>query len=606
MSTLSSFPGCRPDRDDSDDRLRISDKRRETLVLVNVGSFCDGTLFACIVEELAREYDIVILTDANAIGGAFGERVLRERTRDVVVLDMPTDIIDDPAFPLADTSDPAGLFWIARHPLPMLRLLLWQTTLRNELTRQCRRHDAACIVSHYALVMLLVPTAPYPNARGETVPLAFTYFGPGFPNSRCPWLFDGNLRSRAFRLYAPESDAVVQSSWRGYWGRLDAAAHATGASPYFPADSARGGAFSKLFGRRAQTEPASSEVVRKMNDVHHLLCWNKHVTPELPSKLRNLRYVGAVVGARTPKHPKRQDAVRDAKARDSEVIVARAARETARWRARRVTSGENRGAGVAFLAFGSFGKHLSAENTRDIVRALVDAGYFCWLHGKCRIAEEDEESTRRGPNYTSPNFSALLRDAYYKLPDTYVAYDVVVPKTNIVVFTGSACLQTTCHALEKPMLFVPVLTEQFLWAKNYEHFTGVPYVDVFDEGAVYTQTLRALSGLRPHDSLFGDKKMGGAAARYFKQVSMSIRGDTSPTRPRSRLVVVVSDIIASAASSHKTQDRFLESPPSSSRISIHLGSSSARGVVIVAAAFTVAFLLTAIFAAIVFAPVWQS
>jgi hypothetical protein len=46
-----------------------------------------------------------------------------------------------------------------------------------------------------------------------------------------------------------------------------------------------------------------------------------------------------------------------------------------------------------------------------------------------------------------------------------------------VIFTGSMCLQLECIKTGTPMLFVPYLTEQYFWAKNYKATHNREYLD---------------------------------------------------------------------------------------------------------------------------------
>ena len=63
----------------------------------------------------------------------------------------------------------------------------------------------------------------------------------------------------------------------------------------------------------------------------------------------------------------------------------------------------------------------------------------------------------------------------------FVPYNTLLARfrarVELVVFTGSLCLQNTCVANRRPMMYAPLLVEQFFWAKNYRHFTGLPFVD---------------------------------------------------------------------------------------------------------------------------------
>lgn len=56
-------------------------------------------------------------------------------------------------------------------------------------------------------------------------------------------------------------------------------------------------------------------------------------------------------------------------------------------------------------------------------------------------------------------------------------YASVLSGARLLVTTGSYCIQHLALLHGVPMLFVPVLTEQYFWAKNYQHHTGTKYLD---------------------------------------------------------------------------------------------------------------------------------
>jgi hypothetical protein len=60
-------------------------------------------------------------------------------------------------------------------------------------------------------------------------------------------------------------------------------------------------------------------------------------------------------------------------------------------------------------------------------------------------------------------------------------------RVKLVVFTGSLCLQNTCLANRCPMMYAPLLVEQFFWAKNYQHFTGLPFADYRDPESFFDE-----------------------------------------------------------------------------------------------------------------------
>lgn len=61
--------------------------------------------------------------------------------------------------------------------------------------------------------------------------------------------------------------------------------------------------------------------------------------------------------------------------------------------------------------------------------------------------------------------------------DGYLSYLRIVPRCDVVMFTGSICLQNIAWKYATPMIFIPHLNEQYFWAKNYERLTNIPYID---------------------------------------------------------------------------------------------------------------------------------
>jgi UDP:flavonoid glycosyltransferase YjiC (YdhE family) len=59
----------------------------------------------------------------------------------------------------------------------------------------------------------------------------------------------------------------------------------------------------------------------------------------------------------------------------------------------------------------------------------------------------------------------------------FLPYTSILPQTSILITTGSYCIQHLALYYNVPMLFVPILTEQYFWAKNYRQQTGIPYID---------------------------------------------------------------------------------------------------------------------------------
>jgi UDP:flavonoid glycosyltransferase YjiC (YdhE family) len=69
----------------------------------------------------------------------------------------------------------------------------------------------------------------------------------------------------------------------------------------------------------------------------------------------------------------------------------------------------------------------------------------------------------------------------------FIPYDKIIPLVSLVMGSGSLGLQSYCIKHNKPILMVPIITEQYFWAKNFQHFTGLYYIDIAD---VYNMNIR--------------------------------------------------------------------------------------------------------------------
>ena len=115
---------------------------------------------------------------------------------------------------------------------------------------------------------------------------------------------------------------------------------------------------------------------------------------------------------------------------------------------------------IIFMSFGSYGK--AKELQKCLGKLLQILEDFCESRGKKVIFHNGENF---GKHITAHS--------------GFIQYETIVPKSCLVIFTGSACLQNICcyHAI--PMLFFPLLNEQYYWAKNYKYHTGIEYIDYF-------------------------------------------------------------------------------------------------------------------------------
>jgi hypothetical protein len=181
----------------------------------------------------------------------------------------------------------------------------------------------------------------------------------------------------------------------------------------------------------------SSKSVEEMSlSVNHVLCWNKHVLPKLDMFFKDAKtfHVGTLVS-----------------------------RETRRPRACTLPLKKK---GNVFLSFGSYGNsdvlHEPLQRMLKSLNMFAETnGYDVWFHlgGNMRDFVTNERLT------------------CINILEGYIPYEDTVPRMDLVIFTGSVCLQNICLYNATPMLFFPLLNEQFYWARNYKHNTGTRYLD---------------------------------------------------------------------------------------------------------------------------------
>lgn len=375
------------------------------MLVVGTGTYCDAAIAEAAMAALDRSrFRVVYLADASQVRSApsFVERVYAYATPRFVTRD-----VDGGA---ADTAvSVAG--WALAHPVKAYQAYAWLRAVADRVRRLEARHRPACVLVHYGLL----PAMRHMGADAlAAVPHVVLHFAPGVPNASVPWVFDGRLRRRAFRLYDPSTSDAVAQSWAALEARVQVA-------------KGEGGCFHRA--------------------LVHALCWEAAAAPPLvplagSGGALEVHRVGSLLdgslAARFPGAP---------------------ADLLAFMRANR--------ARVALVTFGSFAGVASLrEALPSIVAALVAAGHAVLLHGRFEDADAIRGHHAEGSVFVF---------------DGFLPYAWAVPRLQLCVFTGSACLQNVCLYHRVPMLYVALLTEQCLWAKNYEHMAGVTYLAPHDE-----------------------------------------------------------------------------------------------------------------------------
>jgi len=312
------------------------------------------------------------------------------------------------------------------------------------------RPDA--VLLHYSLLPVYMRLALNEPDLFRARPHIVLYFAPALPNSSVPWPFDSRLSLPDFALYSHRSATAVRESWDNILVRL--------ATP--PAEMIARLALN--LGSRRLAEMASlAAAQRALLSMRHALCWSHAVVPHptitiAPWLAHATRHVGMGPYAASNKHV---------------TVTGVPSRVGAFLRRARAQSRR-----VCFVTFGSFGSDPRLRAVVPHIVAALCAGrrpqqqqqrrrrWAILLHG-LRLDDDDDDDD-------------MLQTT------EYVPYEGVVPACDLVAFTGSLCLQLTCLRHSTPMLFVPLLMEQFFWAKNYEYQTGVRYVDAVDDATART------------------------------------------------------------------------------------------------------------------------
>lgn len=115
------------------------------------------------------------------------------------------------------------------------------------------------------------------------------------------------------------------------------------------------------------------------------------------------------------------------------------------------------------ILFMSFGTYSSSKLLKNIIYKLLN-----YLENYC-IKNNYGLIYHNGGNINHSDNILVLNG--------FIPYEYIVPKSKLVIFTGSVCLQNICIYNCIPMLFLPLLNEQFYWAKNYKYFTNCDYIN---------------------------------------------------------------------------------------------------------------------------------
>lgn len=385
---------------------------------VVVGTYCDMKLFEAHLRGLRGTARIDVVADRKM--GFRGDDA--ELYDEIFEYDTNESIMADPLMGAANTHTDY-LYWSFLNP----RKASVSLDCVKSLGAMIRRLEDSG--KYDFVVMSFTATAPLFVAQNSGVtsmisarPHFLLYLYPGVPNATVPWLFDARLRSPDFELYSPSGAEDALDSWTSYFQRLPV---------------------SKQGHRIPNKMRRWVDSVMTSDAVHHLACWE-------PSQVLPLKRLIPGMHLFRIGTASSSDAAQPVPARLRSFLLAR----------------KEEGRRILLVSFGSYGvmKALQHAGSSISERFVRTGGAVVYHAGAGRI---DEDALRSGIS---------SHDLF--LAHGFVSYETLLPFVDVVAFTGSTCLQNLCVTNSVPMIMVPFITEQYFWAKNYQHFTGMPYVDI--------------------------------------------------------------------------------------------------------------------------------
>lgn len=313
------------------------------------------------------------------------------------------------------------------------RIVIWETVMMLRLIRNIGKmldhvlalHNFNAILFHYPALVL---HKAIPHKVLERTPVAVMYVAPAFPNSSVPWLFSSSVKNN--QLYDRTNDGenlkehqnVLRdmSRFRGQSGRMS---------------------LSSKYLQEAFTG----------NTFHALASWD-------PKALAPIRSVipytsaGAILDRKLI-----ENVLLELSGRKMKPSIYKPSHELARF--------IRRSHHLVYLSLGTFSIDVSAVlEAMTVIAAQFKISLI--YHDINKLASSKLVALSK----THGSFLYILQD--------HLPHEWLVPRCAAVMTTGSVCLANICMFCRVPLIIIPVLNEQFFWAKNYEHFTDVHPLDL--------------------------------------------------------------------------------------------------------------------------------
>lgn len=418
--------------------------RRPYFLVLDTGTFCDHRLFDTAVRKLRDRYRLVYLTTP---GHKLPPADIKQP------YDVPAELLEN-AGEVATAMTSGTIFSQAAYVVT--RFARTQSPLFTNIVAmsQAMVRLLHAAIAKYRPVGLLAHCGCLPQvlmAGRLDVPTSVLYFAPGFlPNHETPFAFDNALQDPGTDVFAAnplhkECARRNVTSGLGYQDEL------------------------------RKRMPIADRVEQWHHPYAHLANI-QHLNTFGPPLVPPMTYADALppmtvesVGLMRPNLP-----------------TTPLDDDLAAW-----VKHARRGKGkVVFVSFGSILHALTEHRvtpdapTSVLETLLTSLQRYAETHDAHVLVHDDKQCL------SGASMDTIRTMTRVRIWSTFVAYPTLVPLCSLVCFTGSVCLQNVCWANRCPMLYVPVLPEQFLWAKLYRRHTRVPFVDYLrDDGAAMTTAL---------------------------------------------------------------------------------------------------------------------
>ena len=408
--------------------LRLSDvtvpvDTRPYFLVVDMGTFCDHRLFDTAVKRLRNRYRLAYITTSNH----------KLPPSDIkLTYTIPQGMLEY-AGEISTIMMEASFFGkvgkiLKRYFRTGEALFTQILAMMNKLTTLIRKS-----IRHYQPKGLLVHSgcvAQVLQANRLHVPTSVLYFAPGFlPCREIPFAFDNALTEPETDVWNKDDKQVRANVHSGirYHTELQNRMHKVGEKPF-------------------------DHLAR----IQHLYTFDAPLVPPMTYADILPPLTVQSVGLMKPNLP-----------------TTPLDKHLAAW----MRTCRRNGGTVVFVSFGSYLNNLAAYQTVKNGPTALEL-FLTALHqyvdgNNAHLLLHDDKQCI--PAETMQHIDATL--PRIRVHTSFVAYPTLVPKCAMVCFTGSVCLQNICWQHKTPMLYVPVLPEQYLWAKLYRKHTGVPFVD---------------------------------------------------------------------------------------------------------------------------------